>query len=255
MKFAKVMPGKPETGYCEIHGQFEFRYNELLGKICVMDNCVKCAEIAEAERVKKETAEAQALKDKRIADKKQLCGISHRHMSCTFENYKAETKEQKSALIQVSEYFSNVINGAPSCLVLAGSVGTGKTHLACAGANMFVDAGISCMVIKMAELIRHIKDTWRKDSEISETKVIAKLSGVKLLVIDEIGIQFGSDTEKLLISEIIDNRYQAMLPTVMISNLDLNGIKACIGDRSYDRLREDGGKVVAFNWDSHRGAK
>ena len=82
-----------------------------------------------------------------------------------------------------------------------------------------------------------------------------RLSKVGLLIIDEIGIQFGSDTEKLLISEIIDNRYQNLLPTVLISNLDLAGIKSCIGERSYDRLREDGGKVVAFNWDSHRGAK
>jgi DNA replication protein DnaC len=44
-----------------------------------------------------------------------------------------------------------------------------------------------------------------------------------------------------------------MLPTVLVSNLDVEGVKQCIGDRVYDRLRDDGGKVIAFTWGSMRG--
>lgn len=255
MKFIKEIPATPETGSCELHGQYEFRYLDMLGKILVSDGCSKCAEIAENDRLQKEAAEKDEKDRKRLIDKKQSCGINVRHFDCSFDNYKAATAEQKKALQQVSDYADSVFNGAASCLVLAGSVGTGKTHLACAVANKFIENGRSCVLIKMSELIRSIKDTWRKESDMTETKIIERYSGVRLLIIDEIGIQFGSDTEKLLISEIIDNRYQSMLPTVMISNLDVAGIKSCIGDRSYDRLREDGGKVVAFNWESHRGVK
>ncbi len=73
-----------------------------------------------------------------------------------------------------------------------------------------------------------------------------------LLIIDEVGSQFGSDTEKLFIFEIIDGRYQEMKPTILISNLDINGIKESIGERCVDRLREGGGSMIAFNWESSR---
>jgi DNA replication protein DnaC len=73
------------------------------------------------------------------------------------------------------------------------------------------------------------------------------------LIIDEVGMQFGSDTEKMIIFDIIDGRYNNMLPTILISNLELSEVKELIGDRSIDRLREDGGVVVAMKWASNRG--
>ena len=76
--------------------------------------------------------------------------------------------------------------------------------------------------------------------------------GFDLLVIDEVGAQFGSDTEKLFIFDIIDGRYQDMKPTILISNLDIAGIKDVIGERCVDRLREGGGSMIAFNWESSR---
>ncbi|MNJ56206.1 DNA replication protein DnaC [compost metagenome] len=78
------------------------------------------------------------------------------------------------------------------------------------------------------------------------------LGGLDLLVIDEIGCQKGSEYELGLLHNIIDRRYQAVLPTVLISNLDPDGLKAYIGDRALDRLRQNGGKVVGFTWSSMR---
>ena len=71
--------------------------------------------------------------------------------------------------------------------------------------------------------------------------------------VDEIGVQFGSDTEKMFIFEVLDGRYNKMKPTILISNLPISGIKECIGDRCIDRLREDGGKVIVFDFESQRG--
>jgi DNA replication protein DnaC len=73
------------------------------------------------------------------------------------------------------------------------------------------------------------------------------------LIIDEVGVQFGSDTEKMIVFDIIDGRYSNMLPTILISNLALPDVKELIGERAIDRLREDGGVVVAMKWDSNRG--
>ncbi len=134
---------------------------------------------------------------------------------------------------------------------MVGGVGTGKTLLASAILDSLVD-DYRCEIIKLIDLVRELKATWSKDSENTEENLINYYSNLDLLIIDEVGAQFGSDTEKLFIFDIIDGRYQEMKPTVLISNLDINGIKESIGERCVDRLREGGGSMIAFNWESSR---
>jgi DNA replication protein DnaC len=47
------------------------------------------------------------------------------------------------------------------------------------------------------------------------------LSSCPLLVIDEVGKQFGSESEKNWLSYVIDERYESGKPTVLMSNLKL----------------------------------
>ena len=56
----------------------------------------------------------------------------------------------------------------------------------------------------------------------------------------------------MFVFDVINGRYEEELPTVIISNLDVAGVKEIIGDRCIDRLRQDGGKVIAFDWESQR---
>ena len=71
-------------------------------------------------------------------------------------------------------------------------------------------------------------------------------------VIDEIGAQKGSEYELGLLHEVIDRRYQLVLPTVVVSNLPANALDQFIGDRALDRLRQNGGQAVGFSWSSMR---
>lgn len=59
-----------------------------------------------------------------------------------------------------------------------------------------------------------------------------------LLVIDEIGVQFGSEAEKIILFEIINERYEAMKPTILISNLSQQELGAYVSERIVDRMRE-----------------
>jgi DNA replication protein DnaC len=68
---------------------------------------------------------------------------------------------------------------------------------------------------------------------------------------DEVGVQVGSEHEKMLLFEIINERYQECRSTVLISNLTREEIAGYLGQRVMDRFAE-GGAVVAFDWDSHR---
>lgn len=254
----RIVEQIPETAVmltCEKHGSYEVEYLPWItdGKYMVKEGCTTCAEEDNAREAEKEKQERRDIFEKRLlADKKQA-GLNKRHIECRFENYKTDTADKNTALIKSKSYLEAILSGSGSCLVMAGKVGTGKTHLAASMVNVMIEKGKGCKLVKMSELIRSIKSTWARNSEKSESDLIEYYSSVPLLIIDEIGIQFGSDTEKLLLSEVIDNRYQDVLPTVLISNLDTDGIKGCIGERSYDRLRQDGGKMIAFDWESERG--
>jgi DNA replication protein DnaC len=75
---------------------------------------------------------------------------------------------------------------------------------------------------------------------------------VALLVLDEIGRQFDTETEKNYMFELINERYNRHKQTMLVSNLDTAEFKALVGTAITDRLKEGGGKVVVFNWPSLR---
>lgn len=122
--------------------------------------------------------------------------------------------------------------------------------------------GAAVLFTTVMRAVRRIKDTWTRDSRKSESEAIAELVFPDLLILDEVGTQFGSDTERLILFDILNERYERRRPTILMSNLALDdaeeggrvvpGIKSCLGERVFDRLREDGGQSVVFDWPSHR---
>ncbi len=138
--------------------------------------------------------------------------------------------------------------------MFTGGPGTGKTHLACAVASELMDRHLTCVAFgTVSELLRHVKETYRRDSDRTETQAIQDLTAPDLLIVDEVGAQIGSDHEKLLLFEILNARYADMAPTILISNLDAGALEAFLGQRVMDRYRECG-VVIAFDWQSYRGA-
>jgi DNA replication protein DnaC len=74
-----------------------------------------------------------------------------------------------------------------------------------------------------------------------------------LLLLDEVGVQFGSEAEMIQLTEVLDARYSAMKPTLVISNCDRAGLEKFLGVRAVDRLRDNGGMLLVFDWPSWRG--
>ena len=64
------------------------------------------------------------------------------------------------------------------------------------------------------------------------------LKTVELLVLDDLGAEKSSEWTKSVLFEIIDYRYNEMLPILITTNCPPKELKAKIGDRSYDRIRE-----------------
>lgn len=203
--------------------------------------------------------EAVELQSRAIANRNnrvKASGLPLRFLDRTFENYKITSQRQQQVIGSVMEYARDedaLSNGRS--MIMFGSVGVGKTHLAAATINEVIkpDNRVDAIYTTARDLIRNVRATW-KNPELDEGEAIDRFSDVSLLVIDEVGVQFGSESEAILMFEVIDKRYGNRLPTVFISNLSLPEIKTILTDRVIDRLREDNGLVVELRWDSNRGA-
>lgn len=58
-----------------------------------------------------------------------------------------------------------------------------------------------------------------------------------MIVIDEIGVQKGSDAERRILFSILENRMTDKYPTILISNLNAESLSDLIGERLYDRIK------------------
>jgi len=241
---------------CEKHGDYEAKYMNSMrssGGVMVFDHCMTCVSEKEAEdKIKQKEGDAarDIENEKRRRESARVnAGISKRNLYKTFDAYDCSNEGQTKAKNDCVRYVSEFPH--EKSMLMVGGVGTGKTLLASAMLDKIVDDH-RCRIVKLIDLVRSLKATWAKDSEYTEEWLIDWYSNIDLLIIDEVGSQFGSDTEKLFVFDIIDGRYQNMKPTVLISNLDIDGIKDAIGERCVDRLREGGGMMVAFDWSSSR---
>lgn len=237
---------------CEIHGSFQSRH--YIGK--VWSRCPVCSaeavEKAKQEDEKREREQKQRAWERRL----QSSCIPDRFKDRTLKNFIAETPAQAAALafaVAYADDFDNVMQTG-RCAMFVGLPGTGKTHLAAGiGLRLMQRDKRSVLFTTVMRAIRGIKDTWTKGSETSETQAIEALVYPDLLILDEVGVQFGSETEKLMLFDVLNERYEKRKPCLLLSNLAIDDVKAFLGERVFDRLREDGGEAVAFDWESYRG--
>lgn len=216
--------------------------------------CPACESEREERRAQAEAEYFERQRLERIAGNRKRANIPERFAGSTFENYIASTAGQQRAL-SVSRAFAqnfDAIRKTGSSLTFCGGPGCGKTHLACAIANHLLDSERKVIYTQAIELVRAIRDTWRRDSSESETTVIARYRSTGLLIVDEIGVQFGSEAEKAQLFDVLDGRYREMRPSLIISNLSEKGLQECLGPRVFDRLMEIDSTMVLFNWGSYR---
>jgi len=85
----------------------------------------------------------------------------------------------------------------------------------------------------------------------SEKAVMEKLSKCGLLVIDEFQERGETPFEDRIITNLLDKRYNDQKPTILIANLDRQGLAQMLSPSVKDRMRENG-KSYTFNWKSYR---
>lgn len=176
-------------------------------------------------------------------------GIQSLHRSCTFANYQVSGEGQRKAFTMAKSYAQNFGVGFAS-FVFSGGPGTGKNHLAAAIGNHLLSGGQSVLVVTIPDLMLRVRECY--DGGQSEAALLDDLCKVDLLVLDEVGIQRGSNGEKVILNQVIDRRLSSMRPVGILTNLNHDELLGALGARVIDRLQMDGGVWVNFDWGSYR---
>lgn len=240
--------GDEQAYTCPSHGEYRGRPWTLTGAWHDPE-CPRCAD----ERVAAEDEQRRQAEEQARLQVLLRAGIPMRFVDATLEGYEAQTPEQRRALKVVRRYVERFADRRKvgGSLSLLGCTGTGKTHLACALAIAVRDQGWRVRYTDVLSLLHEIRATYTTRRE-TEEQVVHRYVTPDLLVLDEIGVQRGTDDERATLHHVLDQRYLAMRPTVVVGNVDLAGLTAYLGERAVSRLHEAGGLVVPFDWDDHR---
>lgn len=247
-----------QAAECDLHGPYTATRSTRFDRpgravpVASWSRCPLCvAGLAAAEQARS-AADAEAKERRRRANLLDNASIPPRFADVGLDAFKSTMPAQHRAWDACSNFAASVQKDSGGGLLLLGRPGTGKTMLSVAIArSVIVNRGISARIIGARDLVRELRATWRRDAQRSEDDVIEDLAQVHLLVIDDIGVGFGSDKEQTQLLDVIDRRYQRRRPTVCSSNLNMPGLSDAIGERALDRLREDA-RIVLFEWPSYR---
>ena len=260
-KFGTQPRVKTRIDICPTHGEYDRKVVEAFDGDNLMLTCPRCRWEAINIADTCSAAQTSALASKRreaLNAALFATGIAPRFRSCSLGNYLTRLEGQKIAVgtcqAYVDQFEENLAAGR--CLLLLGNFGNGKTHLGCAILKEVVTRyGVSALYAPTPDIIAALKASFVRDSCPTEQSILTELTKVDLLLIDELGAQGGTEFERQSLHQIIDTRYRNMLPTIVTSNLPSAKLSAYIGDRALDRLRENGGQAIAFDWESSRGGE
>jgi DNA replication protein DnaC len=151
--------------------------------------------------------------------------------------------------------------------ILYGGYGTGKTRMAWEVARAhkskrptISNGGIGWttstkkrpMVYTTAvNLFSTIKSTYTSGSGKSEKEVVSDYCEAALLVMDEVQERGETQYEDRQLTAIIDARYAADMPTILISNYTWERLASTLSPAVIDRIEENGAKL-SFDWKSYR---
>jgi DNA replication protein DnaC len=156
----------------------------------------------------------------------------------TFTNFEIEipylTAQQRRSLgtaLQVAQAYSLNPDG---WLLLEGTYGCGKTHLAAAVANARLEREDNVLFITAPDLLDHLRTTYGPTSDIGYDEMFDKMRNVRLMVLDDLGVENPSPWAQEKLFQLLNYRYNQRLPTIITTNTDLDLLDPRIRSRLLD---------------------
>ena len=187
-----------------------------------------------AQRMEREAAEQQRKHRDKVEELKRRGFTDPAMREWTFANDNGRNPQMKTAHFYV-EHWEDMKAGNIGYL-LWGSVGTGKSYLAGCIANALMEKEISVRMTNFALILNDLAATFEGKNE-----YISNLCRYPLLILDDFGMERGTEYGLEQVYNVIDSRYRSRKPLIVTTNLTLSELqhpKDTAHSRIYDRVLE-----------------
>lgn len=218
---------KEGHAYCKVcHERKDGKPIQMLNKPMIFKMACRC----DRDREVKEKEREKQMEIERL---KRNCFNSIIQWAYTFENYQGE--ENQSFIIAknfVKDY--EEMKKENIGLLFYGSVGSGKTYLACSIANALIEQyQISVKIRNFAQIINELQ---KSSFDFDKNAYIESLVNTSVLILDDLGIERDTSYAKEQVYNIVNNRYLKQKPTIFTTNLSYDTIQNCKDSVEYQRI-------------------
>ena len=120
-------------------------------------------------------------------------------------------------------------------LLLIGTNGCGKTHLAAAAANVLLERDRAALYTTVPDLLDHLRATYAPTSEVTYDSLYTLMREVDVLVLDDLGAQHATPWAEEKLFQLTNHRYVCRALTIITTNhIRLSGINERIRSRLLD---------------------
>lgn len=155
-----------------------------------------------------------------------------------FDNFEVPrpqiSAEENRSLQFARDSARNFAHAPEGWLILTGTYGSGKTHLAAAVGNERLAQGDVVLFITAPDLLDHLRSTFGPSSEIGYDEQFERIRSAQLLILDDLGAENPSPWAGEKLYQLLNHRHSRRLPTVITTNVDLDSIEGRIRSRMLD---------------------
>jgi DNA replication protein DnaC len=141
----------------------------------------------------------------------------------TFDNFEVGTNASLRQALMLAWEFA----GAPQgWLVLHGTVGCGKTHLAAAIKNELNAHGTPSGFEIVPDLLDQLRQTYAPSSDVTYDQRFEAIRNAPVLILDDYGAHSSTPWAEEKLFQLLNHRFNARLPTVVTTNLAISDAMA-----------------------------
>lgn len=216
-------------GKCRTPKQFRMDAPPLEGRL--LPHPCRC----EQERLDREAAEQEARRHHQaVADLKRRGFTDPAMRGWTFANDNGKCPQMKHAHFYVENW--TAMQEENIGYLLWGGVGTGKSYFAGCIANALMEQEVAVRMTNFALILNDLTASFEGRNE-----YIARLCRAPLLILDDFGMERGTEYGLEQVYNVVDSRYRSRRPLIVTTNLSLQDLqhpKDTAHARIYDRLLE-----------------
>jgi DNA replication protein DnaC len=151
-------------------------------------------------------------------------GIPRRYEHCTLESYEtnfpSSHRSLGAALLRAKRFVESYpLETAGTGLLLTGTIGVGKTHLAVGILQSLVEErGASGLFYDYRDLLKQVQNSYNPQVRETELEVLRPVFEAEVLVLDELGAAKPTDWVWDTVAHILNTRYNDRRTTIITTN-------------------------------------